>query len=97
MLVTDFNDSRFFYEAVMDVIKSLLACVPESKIEITYVPYPESSCDQNPDKFDILIEDKSDWLAAPELLYKWSFDKKWDDYREFLHQIVNDLTEVWYI
>ena len=96
MLVTGFDD-RFFYEQVMDVVKALLVGVPESKFEITYVPHPENSCDQDPDKFDILVDDASDFHPAPQLMYKWSFNRKTDDYREFLHRIVDDLTEVWYI
>ena len=94
MLVTEFDD-RFFYQTVMEVVKSLLVCVPGSKIEITYVPYRESSCDQDPDKFDILVGDKSDWLAAPELMYKWSFDRQTMKHSDFLKQIVSSMTEVW--
>lgn len=96
MLVVDFDD-RFFYQTVMEVVKSLLVFVPGSKAQIEYVPHPKNSVDQDPDEFDILVYDASEWLATSQLVYKWSFNRKTDDYREFLHQIVDDLTEVWYV
>lgn len=88
--ITECNE--FFHQTVEAMIASLLVSASGEDIyDISYIPYPESNLDQDPDKFDVVVED----ITYKQILYKFSFDRKIDSYADFLKKIVEQMTEGW--
>lgn len=86
------SNHDFFYHTVIDFVASMLVNPTGDEVyEITYTPYPTSSLDQDPDKFDIAVVE----TTHNQMMYKFSINQREQKFSDILKQIVDEMTEGW--